>query len=349
MKLAYAQLAQHLKKPLAPIYLISSDELLQAQEAADAIRRAAKLAGYSERVIVNVEGNDWGKTLFADANSLSLFGTQRLVELNLTQTKSNAGAQKILQEIAGALPPQTIFLISTKKLDAKTEKTAWYKALADIGVVVQIWPVTQEQLPAWIMQRAKNSGLTLSLDAAKFLADQVEGNLLAAAQEIEKLCLLQNEANATLSSTLNVTALEEIITDNARFDIFNLVECALSGNVPRCLRILENLAAEDIEPLLVLWALTREIRTLAELAKQVKLGTSLSSLFSKFRIWEKRQAGVRRFLQQNTQRSCWQLLTQSAKIDRIIKGAAKGDVWDELKVLTLKIAKNDIMSLLELR
>jgi DNA polymerase-3 subunit delta len=341
MKLAYTQLAQHLKKPLAPLYLISSDELLQAQEAADAIRVAAKLAGYSERVIVNAEGNDWGKTLFMDANSLSLFGAQRLVELNLTQTKSNAGAQKILQEIAGALPPQTIFLISTKKLDAKTEKTAWYKALADIGVVVQIWPVTQEQLPAWIMQRAKNSGLTLNLDAAKYLADQVEGNLLAAAQEIEKLCLLQNEAN----TTLNVAALEEIITDNARFDIFNLVECALSGNVPRCLRILENLAAEDTEPLLVLWALTREIRTLAELAKQVKLGTSLSSLFSKFRIWEKRQAGVRRFLQQNTQRSCWQLLTQSAKIDRIIKGAAKGNVWDEIKVLTLKIAKNDIMSL----
>jgi DNA polymerase-3 subunit delta len=339
MKLAYAQLAQHLKKPLAPVYLISSDELLQAQEAADAVRVAARAAGYSERVIVNAEGNDWGKTLFADANSLSLFGAQRLVELNLTQTKSNSGAQKILQEIAGALPPQTIFLISTKKLDAKTEKTAWYKALANIGVVIQIWPVTQAQLPAWIMQRAKNAGLTLNLDAAIFLAEQVEGNLLAAAQEIEKLCLLQNEASATL----NAAALEEIITDSARFDIFNLVECALSGNTRRCLRILENLAAEGIEPLLVLWALTREVRTLAELAKQVKMGVALSSLFSKYRIWEKRQASVGRFLQQHTQRSCWELLTQSAKIDRIIKGAASGDVWDELKLLTLKIAKNDII------
>jgi DNA polymerase-3 subunit delta len=339
MKLAYAQLAQHLKKTLAPVYLISSDELLQAQEAADSVRAAAKLAGYSERVIVNAEGNDWGKTLFADANSLSLFGAQRLVELNLTQTKSNPGAQKILQEIAGALPPQTIFLISTKKLDARSEKTAWYKALADVGVVIQIWPVTPEQLPAWIIQRAKNVSLTLSLDAAKFLAEQVEGNLLAAVQEIEKLCLLQTEA----STALNAAALEEIITDNARFDIFNLVECAVSGNARRCLRILENLAAEGIEPLLIMWALTREIRTLAELAKQVKLGAPLASLFSKHRIWEKRQPGVRRFLQHHTQRDCWELLSISAKIDRIIKGAAKGDVWDELKVLTLKIAKNDII------
>ncbi len=339
MKLAYAQLAQHLKKTLAPVYLISSDELLQAQEAADAIRAAARLAGYRERVIVNAEGNDWGKTLFADANSLSLFGAQRLVELNLTQAKANAGAQKILQEIAAALPPQTIFLISTKKLDAKSEKTAWYKALADVGIVIQIYPVTPEQLPAWIIQRAKHANLTLSLDAAKFLAEQVEGNLLAAAQEIEKLGLLQTAA----SSTLNAAALEEIITDNARFDIFNLVECAVAGNTRRCLRIIENLAAEGIEPLLILWALTREIRTLAELAKQVKLGAPLNSLFSKYRIWEKRQPGVRRFLQHHTQRTCWELLSRCAKIDRIIKGAAKGNVWDELKVLTLKIAKNDII------
>jgi DNA polymerase-3 subunit delta len=340
MKLAYPQLAQHLKKTLAPVYLISTDELLLAQDAADTIRIAARTAGFSERVVVNIEGNDWSKDLFEDTHSLSLFSTQRIVELHLAQHKPNPAASKMLQEITATPLADTVLIITMHKLDSKAEKTAWYKAIDKFGVVIPIWAIALDQLPAWIMQRAKAEGLHLTLDAAKFIAVQVEGNLLAAAQEIEKLCLLQT--NDT-TKTLDTNAIEKIITDNARFDIFGLVECALSGNSKRSLRILENLEAEDTEPLLVLWALTRELRILTEIAKQSKQGTPLATLFSQYRIWEKRQPGVRRFLQHHTQRSCWQLLTISAKIDRIIKGANTGKVWDELKLLTLKIANNDIM------
>lgn len=339
MKLAYQQLEQQLTKKLSPLYIISSDELLLVQEAVDNIRAAATKAGYTERTSITVEsGADWGKLLYAEAHSLSLFSTKRILELHLAGSKPNAAANKILQEIAAHPIADTILLIRTNKLDSKTEQTNWYKALEKNGVAVTIWPISPDQLPAWIMQRAKKIGLTITSSAATLLAEQVEGNLLAAAQEIEKLGLLQ------LSGVIDNETIEKAVTDNARFDIFTLVECALSGNSKRSLRILATLKAEDIEPILILWALTREIRTMSALATQMKKGVQLGALFSQYRIWEKRQPSVRRFLQSHSQQSCWDLLLDSAQIDRIIKGARKGNVWDALAQLTLKISGNGIIS-----
>lgn len=341
MKLAYPQLEQHLAKTLSAIYLICSDELLLVEEATSSIRTAARKAGYTERVSLTVEsGTDWGKLLFAEAHTLSLFATQRIVEMNIAGAKTTTATTKILKEITATPLANTILLIRTGKLDSRSEQAAWFKALEKNGIVIQIWPIALDQLPGWILQRAKKSGLNLTPDAAKLLADLVEGNLLAAAQEIEKLSLFQSDAN----KTIDASAIAKIITDNARFDIFSLVECAVSGNSSRSLRIIDNLQAEGTEPVLILWALSREVRTMAELARQSKQGVPLGSLFSQFRIWEKRQAGVRRFLQQHNQQSCWKLLLESAKIDRIIKGAATGNVWNELKQLALKIAGNDIIN-----
>jgi DNA polymerase-3 subunit delta len=200
-----------------------------------------------------------------------------------------------------------------------------------------VWPITIEQLAPWIMQRAKKIGLSILPDAAKLLAEQVEGNLLAAGQEIEKLGLLQT------TGVIDVNTIEQAVTDNARFDIFNLVECALSGNGQRSIRILENLQAEGVEPVLVLWALARELRTMADLSRQVQQGANLSTLFGKYRIWEKRQNGVRQFLRQHNARSCWDLLSRSAKIDRIIKGGERGNVWLELSQLALNMSGNVII------
>jgi DNA polymerase-3 subunit delta len=339
MKLPFQQLEQHLSKNLAPIYLVSTDELLLAQEAVDLIRAAARKAGYSERVSLTVEPkSDWGKLLYAEAHSLSLFASQRIVELNLANAKPNPATSKILQDISKHPLANTLLIIRSNKFDSKTEQTAWYKALDKAGVSVQIWPITLEQLPGWISQRAKKLKLTITPSAAKLLAEQVEGNLLAASQELEKLSLLQ------IDKIIDNEAIEKTVTDNARFDIFSLVECALAGNSQRCLRILDNLNAEDTEPLLVLWALTRELRTLAGIATQVKQGEPLGSVFSKYRIWEKRQPGVRRFLQQHNQQSCWRMLAASAAIDRMIKGAAKGNIWDSLQQLTLSIAGNPIIN-----
>jgi DNA polymerase-3 subunit delta len=333
MKLAHQQLEQHLTKKLAPIYLISGDELLLVQETVTRIREAAQKMGYTERTSLSVEaGSDWSKQLHAEAHSLSLFATKRIVELHLGSTKPNVTTGKILKEIAANPLADTILIISVNKLDSKTEQTAWFKALDKAGITIPIWPITLDQLPQWMMQRAKKSSLSMTPDAAKRLAEQVEGNLLAAAQEIEKLGLLQ------INGAIDLATVEKAVTDNSRFDIFSLVECALAGNQPRCSRILKNLEAEDTEPVLVLWALTREVRTLSEIAEQAKQGTSLGTLFSKYRIWEKRQPAVRRFLQQHNPASCWRLLSQGAQIDRLLKGARPGNVWNELQELTLKMA-----------
>jgi DNA polymerase-3 subunit delta len=339
MKLSYQELDLHLAKTLAPMYLIHSDELLLAQEAADTVRKAARTAGYSEHVSLDLESNDWGKFLFEEMHSRSLFSTKRIIELQLGGAKPNAAASKILLEVVTAPSPDTLLIIRANKLNATTEKSTWVKTLEKTGVNLGIWPINAEQLPAWVLQRAKKSGLNLTRDAAKFLAEQVEGNLLAAGQEIEKISLLNTEAN----NTLDTDFIAAMITNNARFDIFSLVECALAGNSQRALRILDSLRAEGTEPVLILWALSREVRTLAEIARLSQLGNSLASLFSQFRIWEKRQAGVRRFLQKHNQRSCWKLLLTCSNIDRIIKGAVKANIWDELKLLVLTLTGSDII------
>jgi len=332
MKLNPPQLDQHLAKTLAPIYLVSSDETLLVQETIDRIRAAARKAGYSERISVTPDpGADWGKLLYTESHNLSLFSTKRIVELQLAGVKGSATSSKMLQEIATNPPADTLILISMGKLDSKTEQTVWYKTVDKIGVAIPIWPITLEQLPAWIMQRAKGMQLNIALDAAKLLAELVEGNLLAAAQELDKLALLQNEG--VITSAL----IEKAVSDNAHFDIFGLVDCALSGNSKRSLRILQNLQAEDAEPILILWALTREIRTLAAIARQTQQGTTLASLFAKYRIWEKRQNNVRRFLQHHNTKSCWQMLSAAAQIDRQIKGMSPGDPWLAIQQLVLNM------------
>lgn len=332
MKLPFPQLEQHVTKKLAPLYLISGDETLLVQEAADIIRQAANQAGFAERVRITVDtGTDWGNHLFSNSQSLSLFASKRLLDVDLTNAKLTAANTKILQEVAEQLSDDTILLIRTHKLDSKTEKSAWFQTLDKVGVTIPIWPIPIEQLPQWIMQRAKKLGLTIAKPAADMLASQVEGNLLAASQELEKLSLLQ------IDGTITTETIETAVSDNAHFDIFILVDSALSGNRKRSLRILENLHAEDTEPTLILWALTREIRTLADIAKQTKQGSTLSSLFAKYRIWEKRQANVRAFLQRNSLQKCWELLKDAAQIDRMIKGAETGNVWDGFQSLLLKM------------
>jgi DNA polymerase-3 subunit delta len=333
MKLAIQQLEQHLAKQLASIYFISSDEILLVQEAVDLVRNAAQKKGFSERVRISTESSsDWGKLLYANAHSLSLFAEQRILELDLRGVKSNQANNEILQSYAENPPENTLLIISSHKLDAKVEQSKWYKAIEKKGIVISIWPITALQLPQWIIQRAKKSQLILTPKAAEQLAEQVEGNLLAASQEIEKLCLLKPEG------TLDEHALQDIIANHAHFDIFNLVDSVLIGNGKRSLHILQNLLVEDTEPVLIIWALTRELNTMAEIQKQIELGILLPALFSQFRIWEKRQPPVRAFLKRNSLKRCWDFLLQATEIDRIIKGAEVGNVRDELERLVLNMA-----------
>jgi DNA polymerase III subunit delta len=339
MKITPQQFEQQLSKTLAPLYLIHGDDLLLVRDAIDLLRNAARKAGFEERISLSIDsGTDWGKLLHTEIYARSLFANKRLIELHLGDTKPNPAANKILKEICAQLPADILLLITASKLDSKTEQTTWYKALDKVGVMLPLWPIAAPQLPGWIMQRAKKAGLTLTPDAANLLALQVEGNLLAAAQEIEKLLLLDT------GSVIDVDTITSAVTDSARFDIFNLVDSALLGNGERSLRILQHLQAEAAEPVLVLWALARELRTLAELQKHLQKGATLGTLFSKYRIWEKRQANVRHFLRQHPLAVCRNMLAECSRIDRIIKGAVKGNTWDALQQLTLKMAGNVIIN-----
>jgi len=336
MKLSYAQLAQHLNKPLAPIYLVHGDEPLLIEETMDAIYKAAEAAGFTERVSITTEA-DWDKHLYTDTHSISLFAQKKIIYLNLNHIKLNVGSGKILEAYAHKPVPDTLVIMHSAKLDSKVEKSNWYKAVEKQGVVMTIWPISPDQMPAWIMQRAKKVNLTISKQDAEWLASQMEGHLLAASQEIEKLSLLQP------NGALNNQTIQTAVTDNARFDIFSLIDSALLGKTHRVLRILQNLNDEDTEPTLVLWALTRELRTLAEIQKKLAEGSSLNTLFTTFRIWEKRQPHVKAVLQRHKQSDFWDLLLHAAKVDRMIKGAEIGNIWDELQVLVIRISTKTFM------
>jgi len=329
MKMAVQQLEQHLTQSLAPIYFISGDETLLVQEAVDLVRSSAQKKGFSERIRITAESNaEWGKSLYANAHSFSLFAEQRILELDLRNAKFNQANTDILQSYAENPIANTLLLIYSGKLETKTTQSKWCKAIDKNGITLPIWPVTIEQLPQWIMQRAKKSKLSLTTQAASRLAQYVEGNLLAAAQEIEKLSLLQSWDESTL---------EEWIADQTHFDIFQLVDAVLSGNNKRSLHILKNLFAEGIEPTLILWVLTRELTTMAEIHQHTQQGVALSTLFTQFRIWEKRQALVRGFLKRSTPKLCWDALLHAAQVDRMIKGVEVGHVRDELERLVLSL------------
>ncbi|MCE1115626.1 MULTISPECIES: DNA polymerase III subunit delta [Pseudomonas] len=336
MKLSPAQLAKHLQGQLAPVYIVSGDDPLLCQEAADAIRGAARQQGYDERQVFSADANfDWGNLLLAGA-SLSLFAQRRLLELRLPSGKPGDKGAAALIEYCANPAEDTLLLISLPKLDGSAQKTKWGKALVEGGhcQFIQIWPVDAQQLPQWINQRLSQAGLTAQRDAVDMIAARVEGNLLAAAQEIEKLKLLAD------GNPITVETVQAAVADSARFDVFGLVDAILNGEAAHALRMLEGLRGEGVEPPVILWALARELRLLAGLAQQFSQGVPLDKAFSQARppVWDKRRPLVSKALQRlSAQR--WAMLLQDAQhIDAQIKGQAQGSPWTSLARLSLLMA-----------
>ncbi|WP_281686046.1 DNA polymerase III subunit delta [Pseudomonas citronellolis] len=336
MKLNPAQLAKHLQGSLAPVYVVSGDEPLLCQEACDAIRAACRQRDFSERQVFNAEANfDWGLLLEAGA-SLSLFAEKRLLELRLPSGKPGDKGAAALQEYLQRPPEDTVLLITLPKLDGSTQKTKWAKALIDgeAAQFIQIWPVDVHQLPQWIRQRLSQAGLAASQDAVDLIAARVEGNLLAAAQEIEKLKLLAD------GNQLDAATVQAAVADSARFDVFGLIDAALAGEAAHSLRMLEGLRGEGVEPPVILWALAREIRQLAGIAQQFGQGVPLDKAFAQCRppVWDKRRPLLTRALQRHSGNRWNQLLQDAQLIDAQIKGQAQGDAWNGLARLVLLLA-----------
>ena len=278
MRLRIDQLDRHLEGALAPVYLIGGDEPLQVQEARDAIRAAARRQGFDERVVLNAEtGFDWG-ALKAQADTLSLFGDRRVIDLRLATGKPGDAGARALRDYAADPPETNLLLVTLDKFDRGSTSTQWYKALEKAGVAIRTWPVDARQLAGWIRRRAGARGLTLTPAAAEALGERVEGNLLACAQEIDKLHMLHGEARLDVEDVLRAVA------DSARFDVFDLVDAALAGDGPRTVRILHGLREEGVAPPLVAWALTREIRALARMAEDVASGAGIDQAMGAHRV-----------------------------------------------------------------
>ncbi|MEL7400485.1 MAG: DNA polymerase III subunit delta [Pseudomonadota bacterium] len=331
-KLRPEQLQGALQKQLAPIYLISGDEPLLVQESCDLIRASARKQGFTERVLYHGDKSfDWN-TLLTEANSLSLFSERKILELRIENGKPGDAGSKALIEYANLPSEDNLLLIVTPKLDGNAQRSKWFKALDKVGATVQIWPINEHQLPHWLEQRLRNAGLNASRETVSLLAAQVEGNLLAAAQEVEKLKLLANEGEVTADMVSGM------VTDSARYDVFSLIDKALHGDARAAVKCLNGLRSEGTEAITVLWALTREIRTLSNMAHGLEQGKAFDWAAKQAGVWDKRKALVKNALRHLKQPQLQTLLRKANAIDKAIKGMRDADPWDELLDLTLNLS-----------
>lgn len=326
------QLDATLKRALAPVYFIHGDEPLLVGECADAVRAAARAQGYSDRQVFALEaGFDWD-SLLAASDSLSLFAERRLLELRMPAGKPGDKGARALRAYAERPPEDTLLLITSGKLEPAARRSKWVQALERAGVAVSVWPVQAPQLPAWIGRRMRAAGMQPTPEALQLLADRVEGNLLACAQEIEKLLLLRGPG------PVDADTVAALVSDSARYDIFALVDAALLGQAGRSQRMLAGLRAEGVEPVLVLWALAREIRSLTLMSASLSRGEALARVLAAQHVWDKRKPAVGGALQRLSHAECRRMLLYCARLDRVIKGRSAGSAWDELLQLTLRLA-----------
>jgi len=334
MQLRPDNLAEHLKQPLAPLYLLHGDEPLLVLEAADAIRAAARAQGYDEReVLVAGAGFRWEQLAQAGGN-LSLFGGKLLIDLRIPTGKPGRDGGEALQrhceKLAGG---DVLTLVTLPQLDWQTRKAAWFTALVNAGVALDLNAPPLHLLPDWVAMRLARQRQSAPPEALAFIAAHVEGNLLAAHQEIQKLGLLYPVGVLTLEQV------QEAVLDVARFDVDKLRAALLAGDAPRCARLLEGLRAEDTAPPLVLWALAQEARTLAQLRAQLEQGASFDAACAAAKIFGPRQGPYRNAAQRCSTPLLRAALLQAARIDRMIKGLARGDQWDEFLQLALRLTQ----------
>ncbi|MBS1154217.1 MAG: polymerase subunit delta [Proteobacteria bacterium] len=324
-------LPRALTRGLAPLYVIHGDEALLALEAAQLIRDSARAAGYAEREVMTVEaGFDWSR-LAMSGNSFSLFAEKKLIDLRIPTGKPGVEGAKTLEAQARDLPPDTLILITLPKLDRTGLNSKWFSALAGAGEVIEAKTIERAQLPDWISNRLARQKQRMAPEALAFLADRVEGNLLAAHQEIQKLALLYPEG------TLALDDVQAAITNVARYDVFQLGAALLEGDRARFARMLDGLRAEGEAPHLVLWALAEELRTMYRIGKGRSENIPLSQLFKEHRVWGEKQKLVERALPRINAGKLRKALAHAARIDELNKGIGEGEVWDELLDLALPL------------
>lgn len=333
MRISTDDLPQHLAKGLGSLYVVHGEALLLAIEAADAIRAAARAAGFTEReTLIAEQGFKWAE-LRNSAQSMSLFAERKIIDLRIPSGKPGVEGAQALQEHCETLNADTLTLISLPRLDGTAMKSKWFTALEQHGTVVSADEVSLAALPAWIAARLKRQNQSADADTLAFLAQRVEGNLLAAFQEIQKLALLFP------AGPLSFDQVKDSVMDVARYDVFKLSEAMLAGDAERYVRILDGLRAEGTATVLILWAIAEDIRTLAKVSRAVQQSGNLSGALRDARVWGIRQKLVERAVRRFTPTFAERALRQAAQIDRLVKGLRSGDVWDELLQLGVRCAR----------
>jgi DNA polymerase III subunit delta len=318
VSLSPEQLEASLARRLAPAYLIAGDEPLLIQECADAVRGRAREQGFAEREVHAVErGFDWA-ALAGDLSSLSLFASRRLVELRLKTPAAAEGGAGLFARIAAHPPDDLLLLLIAPKLDRRSQP-AWLKAISQAGEVIEVRPVEPAALPSWIQGRLRRVGLRADAEAVRLLVERVEGNLLAAHQEIEKLRLLHG------AGELDAEAVRAAVADSARFDIFKLTDAAVAGDLGRALRILSGLRAEGIAIPQVLWPLARELRSLVRVRWLLDQGLAPQLAMSRAGVWRNRTMQVGRAVARHDGRALRAMVRRLALVDRMAKGGVPGN------------------------
>ena len=333
MRLRPEQLKTHLERSgKMPVYFVSGDEPLQKLESIDLIRNHYQKQGYDERIIFEVNKSfDWNQINEASSN-LSLFSNNKIIELRMVAPKPGRQGGIFLQQYVENENNDTVLIISSDKIDKGTQNNKWVKAIDKAGLMIQVWPIGPAQLPGWIQARMQNRQKKITHDAARLIAERVEGNLLAAQQEIEKLLLLIEKDRIDVEDIMGAVA------DSSRYNVFDMLESAFVGNIDRTLLMLNGLKNEGMKPLLLFGALMWEYRRLCSIAYEYEAGTQLENIFRSYRIWDQKKRPITSVLKRHTSKSLDRLLNYCAVIDKTLKSGQRDRAWDQFSTLLLAIA-----------
>ncbi|MES3009100.1 MAG: DNA polymerase III subunit delta [Pseudomonadota bacterium] len=334
MRINSDQLAPQLQKQLLPMYWIAGDETLVVQETLDKLRARCRQQGFSEWELFFVDRSFNWQTMLQSGNSLSLFSDKKIIELRLYSAKLEDEGREALQQYLADPNPDNVLIIVSPRLETSAFNTKWFKVIETAGVFVQVWPVDGKELPRWISTRMAQYGMSADAEAIAILSDRLEGNLLAASQEIEKLRVLTG-ATPENKILIDRKQIMNLVADNSRYNTFNLMDAALLGNARHCLKILNGLRAEGSEVLALLGMLTRELRILHAVATRMSTGQSVSSAMQNEGVRKNHEGPVSAALERHSVKTLEGFLQQSRRVDLAVKGLHKSDPWTELTTVLL--------------
>ena len=337
MEISSGQLNAQLRPPNRALYWVSGDDPLLMLEAGDAIRSFLRKQGFEQRDLFHVDKNfDWNN-FFQLTSSLSLFAEKRVIELRFASAKPDEEGKKALQHFIDNPSTDIAVMIIGPKLDKATTSTKWFANLMANALLVKVWPLKREELPNWLNTRLKAAGISASRDAVAMLADRIEGNLLAAVQDIERIKLAYADNNGT-AKRLEASDIVDFVSDNSRLTSFDLIDATLLGETSRAQKILQGLRAEGVHPLPILATFTRELDSLLPMLAQKEQGQTSEVIMRNARVWSNRKTAVKSSLARLSKSEAWQLLHHARLIDGAIKGINLANPWDELSLLSLRLS-----------